>query len=309
MVETTFHFQMITIDDINTCGFEGHSEIEFSWHFTNWCNYKCSYCPVLDVLSKDFKTPDHAQLHKFILTRLSMLNYDFNMCLSGGEPTLNPALNETLVALDNMPRCQRIAVMTNLAKSIDTYRSINALGSDKIVIMASYHPEYFSDRFVDKAMTLSKEITRFKIMVNFSDDPKRWDELQEVMDTFTKNGIKVKPNLLTSNKNWTANYTKEFYDRFVHYFDGSDQPIPIPITTVSGERITLPDHQIEINKLNRFKGFNCTALSFNIDIKGHITNGCTGRQPSLNMTDIVQEVKCPKSLCQGRQLLKFYKKR
>ncbi len=300
---------MITIDQINTCGFEGHSHVEFSWHFTNWCNYKCSYCPVLDVLSKDFNTPDHAQLHQVVLTRLKLVQHSFNMCLSGGEPTLNPHLNETIVALDAMPNCEQIAVMTNLAKSINTYREINAIGSSKVVIMASYHPEYFSDRFLQKAIALSSEIERFKIMVNFSDDPTHWDELQTMMDEFKQHGIKVKPNLLASNRNWTANYTAEFYDRFVQYFDNSNQPISIPVTTIDGTNMIIPDHQFEINGLNRFKGFKCTPLSFNIDIKGNITNGCTSRQVGLNMRDISQEAYCPHDKCQGRQLLKFYKKR
>lgn len=300
---------MLTIDDINTCGFEGYSHVEFSWHFTNWCNYKCTYCPVLEVLSKDFNTPDHAQLHQVVLTRLRLLKHRFNMCLSGGEPTLNPHLNETIIALDEMENCERIAVMTNLAKSINTYREINALGSDKVVIMASYHPEYFSDRFLQKAIELSSEITRFKIMVNFSDNPEHWDELQTVMEEFTRHKIKVKPNLLVSNRNWTANYTQEFYDRFVQYFDNSSQPIDIPFTTIHGKQLVVPDHQVEINELNKFKGFRCVPLSFNIDIKGNIINGCTGRQVGLNMSNLSQEVSCPHNKCQGRQLLKFYKKR
>ena len=64
---------------IKSSGLNPVQNVYFDWHMTNWCNYKCEYCPVIDVITNDFTKDDHARDHKLVLLRLSFVQTSFNV--------------------------------------------------------------------------------------------------------------------------------------------------------------------------------------------------------------------------------------
>jgi organic radical activating enzyme len=306
------------MNPIIKCGDPAVGSIEFNWHLTNWCNYKCSYCPVLTVITNNFKKDDHAESYKSVLERLSTIDHPFKMCITGGEPTLNPNILEILEGLAKLDNCHQIAVMTNLSRSVAFYKSIDDLGNkypmydnSKIVIMASYHPEYFNDKFAEKAIELSKQIKRFQVSINFSDKPKNWDNTVSVLEMLKSNNIKMKPTILSKNSNYHPIYVPKFYETFKKYLEESPWVVEVDVEFQDGTKTRMKDYEIEQQKLHKFTGYMCTPIYYSIDIAGQIKNICTNNTivGSLTKDNLVKKLPCPKDTCLSRRLLTFYKEK
>jgi organic radical activating enzyme len=255
-----------------------------------------------------------------ILARLSTVERPFKICLSGGEPTLNPYLTEIIDKLASMPFCQNIALMTNLSRNILYYENIkdigdryekNSMGLSKIVIMSSYHPEYFDDKFLKKAIHLSKVIKRFQVSVNLLDNPTTWETSKNIIDNLIEYKVKVKPTVLASNNNWKSNYTDEFYKIFSPYLISAPSINYVDILFITGEKTRMKDFEIEHKGYNQFKGYRCTPVFYNIDVLGKIRNSCTNKEVGLSLNDknTVKEEICPHNVCPGRQMFQFYKEK
>lgn len=296
------------MNTITRIGNTGFNYIEFSWHLTNWCNYQCDYCPVLDVLTKDFTKPSHTSA-KMTVARLKTVQTLFRMCISGGEPTLHPEFFDIIQALDDMPNCNQIAVMTNFSRSVEFYEKISNLKSEKIVIMAAYHPQYYKDKFFEKALHMSKILKRFRIQVNLSDDPSTWDHTIQLINNFELAGIKIRPNILLPNQRWKPNYTQEFKDKFYKYMEDSDQLETISVEFEDGTKTQMKAYEIHERQLDKFKGYSCIPMYFNIDIEGTIINLCTKKKMPMGLSSIVREELCPNDICGGKQFLEFPKKK
>ena len=68
---------------------------------------------------------------------------------------------------------------------------------------------------------------------------------------------------------------------------------------------------MEVQGLNKFKGYNCTPVSYKIEMDGNISTTCTNRVvPILLKNDnLIKTETCPLDVCPSRRLLSFYKER
>lgn len=303
---------VLIMKTIKSCGQKEVSTIYFDWHLTDWCNYKCSYCPVL--VTNDFTKDNHAP-YKIVLARLGMVETTFDICITGGEPTLHPNILEILDGIAKCKSSQDIALFTNLSRPAPYYEKIRDLKSKKIVVFASYHPEFAKDNFLERCLAVSQiDDLRFSVHVSLHDDPQYWDQTIEVLDTLKSNNVQVKPLLLSANHHYEPKYTSEFYKIFKPYLDNTVEIQffkDVECEYTDGTRESFKSYDFEIKGLNRFKGYECTPVSYSIDISGTIQNTCTRRRVPLSLVNknlIVKET-CPQDICPGRRLLKFYKEK
>jgi hypothetical protein len=301
---------------IQRCRGNTQDKLYFDWHITNWCNFKCSYCPALPALTNNFKVDNHTANHKLTLARLNQVKIDFEICITGGEPTLHPDLPDILKSLCENTHCEDISFFTNLSKPLNFYEELNTtLNSEKLVIMASYHPDYYNDRFLEKCLGISKlRPVKFAVHVSMSDNPAYWDKLVELLEVLRENDIPCKPCILTPTVDFVPNYTDEFYAKFEKYFnskdnDGSNYFKDIICNFTDGTVEVMKDYELEKFELNKFKGYQCRLASFRIDIEGKIYTTCTDRLVPMNLGDgnLVQKEICPNDLCAGRRLMSFSK--
>lgn len=300
---------------IKSCGQKKQSEAYFAWRLTNWCNYKCSYCPNLRIITDNYQHDDHATYHKLVTTRLRTVEMPFTVCLTGGEPTLYPGIYDVVKDLAGIDNCQNAVLMTNLSRPASFYEKFGLIGSSKVVVMASAHPEYVkADQFIEKSMLLAKmSPMRYTAHVCLVDDPNTWDTSERIITTLIDAGVNVKPNMLFETVDSKQDYTPEFYTRFLKYFEQESDSLIHEIECVFDDGTTgvLKDYEFEIEGLNRFKGYRCKTAAFKIMMDGTISNSCTGRALPLLLNDknLVHEELCPKDVCDGRQLLTYHKYR
>lgn len=298
--------------NIKRCGYPTVNYIHFHWHLTNWCNYKCSYCPVLTQIHSNFSQPDHAKDHRITLARLRNIETPFQVCMSGGEPTLHPEIFDILQELESIPMCDDVAVFTNLSRPVKFYEQMNELKLGKTTMSASYHVEYANDdKFLERAVAISgMEHMKVQIHVSMTDDSTKWDQIKLFMDKSLALGIKCRPTLLLSNNNWQANYTDEFFEIFMPYFEQEEEHFKtIPCTFKDDTEGTMKDYEIELKDWNRFKGWNCTPVVYQITIEGDIRNSCTQKAMPLLLSNknIIRQEICPNDICPSRSMLRFPK--
>jgi hypothetical protein len=184
-------------------------------------------------------------------------------------------------------------------------------GIGKVVVMSSYHPEYWNNKFAEKAIELSKRIPRFQVSVNMSDKPELWDNTEQLIEMLFTNGVKVRPTTLTSNNNYTVNYSDEFYARFGKYFNDTHRVIRVDCNFEDGTHKNMLYYDMERAGYDKLKGYNCTPLYFEIDKDGVMRNICTNRTVGLDLidTNLVKAEICPRDKCLGKQLLVYHKTR
>lgn len=298
---------------IQSCGDKNLDMVFLHWPLTNWCNYKCSYCPVLRDVHNDFKRPDHTVLHNLTLARIKKLSSKFNMCITGGEPTLHPQFKEITESLVHMDNCSNVAIFTNLSRSKEYYKSLEEIKTDKLGVCASFHPEFAdSKKFIEKSLIVNKTSLSFSAQVSMTDNEEHWPVLIELMDRLLENDVVCYPILLKPTADFTPNYTDKFYELFRPYMmttPENRQFKGIDCVFTDGTTGTMKDFDIEIQQMNRFKGYRCTPRTFQISMLGNLENSCTSRRVALNEKDIVKEEICPQEICPARRMLTFYKEK
>jgi hypothetical protein len=268
---------------------------------------------VLDVIHNDFNRPDHTTFHNLTLAKIKSIPLNFNMCITGGEPTLHPQFKEIINGLVEMPTCLNVAVFTNLARSKEYYKSLEDIKTDKLGICASFHPE-FADikKFIEKAIAINATNLSFSAQVSMTDKPADWPILIDLMEQLKNYHIPCYPILLNATPHFIPNYTQEFYNLFRPYMMSTPegrQFKEIDCTFTDGTTGTMKDFDIEIQQMNRFKGYKCNPRSFQISMKGDIENSCTSRHIPLSEKNIVREEICPQDICPSRRMLTFYKEK
>jgi organic radical activating enzyme len=299
---------------LKACGYQGATHVYFSWHLTDWCNYKCKYCPVLDVITNDFTVDRHANEFRLVIARLKTVTQNFDICLSGGEPTLHPHLLEIVTELDKIENCKTISIFTNMTRPSAYFKKFAEIESTKLSVLGSYHPTYYSDKFIQRSIELDNmEHINYRVHLNMVDDQETWDTTEQMINEFKSTNVNYKINVLQSNGNWQADYSPEFYERFLPYMDDKrkhDASDDIRCEFEDGHVEYLKDYEIEVRDLNRFKGYACTPLYYNISITGEVTNMCTRRVVPLNLkNNLIKLESCPLDACHSRQMLDFYKEK
>lgn len=254
----------------------------FNWHLLDWCNYQCSYCFV-KTLTKDFKdTSRIVNEWKLIVTRLKTFPKEFEVCITGGEPTLHPEFFEIIEELTKVDNLQMVWLFTNLSRSIDFLKKINY---ERVTLYGSWHPEFSSDDFIDKAKELNCEVH-----ISITNNKNHWDKTEDIINQCIDNNIIHRLNVVEKHDD-------ELNDRFKKYLHTAVDTIPITVEYDNGTIEKHTEHTLSLNELNYFKGYNCEARSYGIRLDGTIFNTCTDEVMPLVLKDIIKTIKCPKKEC------------
>lgn len=162
------------------------------WLMTQWCNYKCSYCPQEHGRKQIFRgAPGHWADNHDVDAWMAhfeehFLHYDCNFILTGGEPMMDKVNMEPLLrALSWRDWVQSI--------KIDTNCSWNPVGWDvdksKVVFLCSFHPEHTDeDSFFNKLQLMQGAGWRIGI-VNLVVLPDRFEMLARMRDRSANYGL------------------------------------------------------------------------------------------------------------------------
>lgn len=292
---------------VKSCGFPDYKTLHFEWFFTDWCNYACSYCSAATMMSEAFSKEDSPSIYKLTLSRLLMLDTPFNVELLGGEPTLHPNIEEVLLTLNQTELCTKIEVVTNLSRSLSFFESLNKPELNKTTILASYHPEYFKESFVEKCVAVTKmEHLDFMVNVNLFDKPDTWQDTIRFINELKDNNVNYGFNFLNPTPTYNPNYTKEFFKLFEPYLE-TRQKNDFPYEFTDGTITTLSESQIIEHGYNRFNGYKCYPTMYRIMNDGVIKNICTNKVVSITMKDMFKQEICPRNFCDCDIMYNFYK--
>ena len=292
--------------DIVSSGSKDFSTLYFSWFLTSWCNYSCTYCSVARVLDDKLDKKTSYSSHELVLRKLSLVKDPFVIELLGGEPSIHKDILKILRLLNGIDKCKRVEFITNLSRSYEFYAELAKEEYNKIELTASYHFEYYDSKFTDKLLKLSKLSTiTLSVSVNLPTDPKYWDDTKELIDFLEENDIFVMINFLHSTLDWPSNYSPEFFKQFKEYFEEEK----IEFVFKDGSKKYLFEDEIIEQKLNRFKGYKCMSLAYDIFKDGTIKRACNNDLISLTMTNLRKRITCPVDTCDCYTLLQFHKER
>lgn len=308
------------MEKITQAGYKDFNLVTFCWYLTNLCQYRCSYCAEHFRLSKE-RVPNEDLAYKSVLAILRLRKMsNFSVEMVGGEPTLHPRAIDILKLLSEIDKCKYIELHTNLKRSYEYFEQFNI---DKLVVKSSFHPEYYTDEFVEKIIKLNKRIHIRPIAI-MSDNSKYWSITKQFLDILIDNNIdyELQPLYEVAECNFFApKYTDKFFEEFESYFardeliednrvselDFTDASRQIPYT-VNGNTVTYTEKHIRQNALNKFKGFFCTPVYWSIEPTGEIINSCTGERLNVTLNNLNKRVTCPVSEgCRESQKLFYYK--
>ena len=302
---------MIDPTTVISCGNKDYSMVHFDWFFTDWCNYSCSYCSAAVKMASSFSKQTSPAKYKMVLAKLKLVQTPFKVELLGGEPTLHPHLSEVLETLCALDNCKEVEVITNLSRSLHFFKKLNKPELHGVRILASYHPEYFTQEFIRKAVGISAmEHLEFMVNINLSDQPADWPSTLSLLAQFDENKVKYGFNFLNSTPSWTANYTDEFFALFAPYLNGREKE-NFEYNFADGTTRLLSESTIVEENYRNFEGYKCTPLMYNIDSDGSIKNSCTGRRLSIQMTsdELIKQETCTLNCCMCDIMYNFYKEK
>jgi len=164
------------------------------WYSTQWCNYRCPYCPQKHERKQIFRgSPGHwfdnhpidAWVAAF---RKHFAAYDLALHFTGGEPMLDRRnVDELLTKLVAEPYLKAVKVDTNGTWNPESW----SVPKDKLMFMMSYHPSEASDE------TFLSNIDRIRaagwnvVVVNLVMLPGRFDVLPVMRDHLKPRGILI----------------------------------------------------------------------------------------------------------------------
>lgn len=331
----------ISLEDVKEAGEKHLRMVTFSWDIIDICQYKCSYCSAVDFNKHTFDTNDQRRWRSVVSRlKLNRLGVDFSVELLGGEPTLHPDILLIIESLNKIKSCRRIELVTNLAKNITFFKKLDDIKYNKLIITPSYHPEYYKDSFLEKIVKISKfKNVCVRPNINLSDNPKHWPGLLHLFKLLDDNNVTWGANFLQEVPgSWKPKYSNDFYNIFSkwlrskrnvkinkrlaeianitsageHHRDQAEAVANnIPYKLKTGEQIYISEEDIVRDNLREFTGWVCTPLMYHIDMKGMISNHCTGE--ILNITDnsdfIFKERICKLNCCDCDTKYHYYKRR
>lgn len=289
-----------------------HQYYHFKWMLTDWCNYNCSYCVMKDNMRPNWDKDNSPSSYNLVLTRLAHFDGKFDIELFGGEPTLHPNMEEILTRLSSIENCRYKNIITNLSRPVAYFDKLNELGIKNLVINASLHHEYYSEKFIEKINHLRKmQNFTTTVIVNLSPDKKDWPMLLDVIKTLKDWQIKFSLNFLQDMPFWKSNYDKEFYDLFLPIqLEQSGSKYKFGFSDDSIKELVALD--IRKNNYGMFKGFECRANFYDIDYDGNFQNTCTANKVKsilFSSEQLSKPVICPKESCGCDMMFNTYKKR
>jgi len=318
---------MIDWKQVIQAGDKNYNLITFSWDLVDMCQYKCSYCSSMNFNMHTFKHKKNLQnVWKSVIKILKMrrIKSDFSVELLGGEPTLHPDILQILENLNKIPNCTQVELITNLAKPLSFYEKLDDEKFNKVKVIASYHPEYFTENYFNKVVSINN-FKHIKIFpnINLPDDSSQWAVTKDLIERFQDSGVQVSVNILQDvhdgpEGSWTPSYKKEFYEYFSKWLGkpmtrgnsisedvnrvNEHQPITaqIPYKLDDGRVLNFSESDINEHNLRQFKGWSCKNLMYHIGMDGTIKDHCTGEileLIELNEKRLTCNVICPLEKC------------
>lgn len=278
----------------------------FNWKICDKCNFECSYCDVGNVKENFWFSNNY----KFVISKLSKINYPFKICLTGGETTLHENLLEIIKLLSKNENVIEILVFTNLSKPINYFKQFNKEKFNKVKLCISFHPEYHKDLFLKKCKELNElDEINLKLNVMLSDLEKFWDKTEVVLNFLLENNIEYSLSTILANKAYNSVYTAKIWKRFDYFFLNSKSFDDVKIEFSNGEIKQYKNFEIEKYSLNNFKGYNCKSKVFRITQQGEIFNECTLEKLPFLVTkeSILKTVICPMDACR-EDVCRWYEK-
>lgn len=301
--------------DVVQCGYPSHEHsarkiyTEFAWNIIDVCNFKCSYCgagfgsDASRPVSNFFKDVNLKKTWKGVIAKLNLANQgnEFEVDLVGGEPTLHPEIIQVIKSLNDIETCKSIILITNLSKSMDFFHKLDDMLLDKLEINCSVHFEYYiKNKTLDKILQIYKN-TNLKIepVVLLADNPDYWKQVIDFLDTCIEHGIEYNCVFLEPAFGNEPNYSDDFFKTFENYIKHgrSKTGDMYRIITNDGKQHLINIKDIYVNKIKNFKGWKCTPKSWSIDVKGSITNACTGEPLQFRGDNMNICVSCPRTRC------------
>lgn len=278
--------------------------IFFNWPICNKCNFKCYYCN-----AGNSENNNYFSNYKLTISKLKNIKRKFKVCITGGEPTLHPNIEEILKNLSSCEFLEQANLFTNLSKPIEFFKNIDELVSNNITIYASFHPEYHNEEFLKKCLYINKlKNLNFSVNVSIADDKKFWDKTKQILDEFIKNNIDFMVNILGDSQYYKNNYDDSIYNEFKKYFIETPTYDDINIET-NNKTFKIKSYELKEKELNKFKGFKCNCNIFKILENDTIVKICSEEKAPMVLKDSYfdEKIICPFEKCESDVML-YYEK-
>ena len=281
--------------------------LDFCWKVIDVCNYKCSYCsagyghkstrPV-----SNFRDPNVSSAWKNVIQRLKFKRLSpFILDLLGGEPTLHPNITDIIESVIDINKCFKVILTTNLSRPVEFY--LNLPDSDKLIINASIHFEYYDEMLVDKLIEINKHKS-IHALIMIHDDIKYKSKMTEFIKRISDHDISYGFTHLFPTSTYTPDYSTNHYNEMKDILIKSNDKSQVTggrnmyEFSTARSKLMLTQKQVIDAELNRFEGWDCSAKSWDISTSGEFLNSCTREPLDVLYRNINTTVKCPVECCQ-----------
>ncbi len=264
--------------------------VHIIWQVNDTCNYKCSYCNEGNWGGR-YKNDNFEQFEPIlqkIVSHFKDQNYNnFKIFFSGGEPSLWKPLIPVIEFFRENTQNPRIAINTNLSRSLDWWKKNYHYFQD---IIASFHVEFADkDRYLDNFKFLQYRIPYLVSRVLLHD--KRFKEVVEFAERLKSESdnyyVEYAPLMSELNSHSEDHYYEEEWKRkFIadHQLDRQKEVdfcnTYRPKETYheelreGGRKESLNSNRLVALGENRFKGWQCWVQEcIYIHPSGDITMG------------------------------------
>lgn len=228
------------------------------WQITEWCNYRCSYCP--QQHDRQAISASGARVHAFDNFPLEAwkdaLCWHFkdarlSLTITGGEPLIDKEnMSGLLTFVESAPFIECVRVDTNLSWPIRWYE---ALDKSKLILMCTFHPSQVEEAaFWSKVEKIIANGFRIGI-INFVMAPGQISSFMEYRDKADTFGVVLHPNPLWGRE---SEYTEEERGLFGHELPDADFRFRSQAASPMGLDCLYP------------------ALAYEMDSSGNLTVGC-----------------------------------
>lgn len=255
------------------------------WTITDFCNFKCSYCPSnlhAGTFAKKVKPgfPTNEEIEVFIdrVLNIHLQGRFLNMTLSGGEPTLHPMFK---TIIERMGPKGSIEVVTNGSRSVEWWQDMKVL-PNKVTI--SLHPEFSNLEKINELGLFLKD-NNVDLAFNLMCDPTNWDWVINVKQNLHERlHGHINAKILTDHSGTISDGTPYPYHEpqldFIkkQQSSGNTNSDPRKRTLAiysDGTQTGLDAFKLVTNKQHSFKGWACSAghAGLKIGFDGQVTAG------------------------------------
>jgi len=203
-----------------------------TWDILRRCSFDCTYCPPHrhDLVSPYPSRKELDDVSEFLIDYLKVvkdyrISDEFNISLTGGEPTVYPEFIEFAGYLKNLKQENGIKLFVTLTSNGAFSNTIRDFISKKLDwITISWHCEANENakkRTFENILKINKERNLDKstagVAVNVMFHQKYFDECKELCDELHKNNIKFNPRIVGDSGSPNPPYTHEYTPDQLNY--------------------------------------------------------------------------------------------